>query len=86
MHKDAYQHGQWNVICDRCGFNYKNKQVKRDWAGLFTCHGGGTHGGWEERHPQDFVKGKADRQAPPWVRPESEDVFVGTNDVQPEDL
>jgi hypothetical protein len=30
---------------------------------------------WETRHPQDFVRGVADVQAPPWTRPES-DVFI----------
>jgi hypothetical protein len=31
---------------------------------------------WEIRHPQDFVRGVADIQAPPWTRPEPADVFV----------
>lgn len=30
---------------------------------------------WEPRQPQDFVRGVADYQAPPWTRPEQGDVF-----------
>lgn len=74
--RDEYVHGQWNVICDRCGFKYKSAQLRREWTHLMTCHGPGTNGCWEERHPQEFVRGVPDRQAPPWTRPEAEDVFL----------
>ncbi len=73
---DYYRHHSWNVICDRCGFKYKHHQLFKEWNGLRTCRGGGTNGCWEERHPQDFVKGKADRQNPPWIRPEPTDDFI----------
>lgn len=70
-----YEHGQHNVLCDRCGFKYKARQLRLEWNGLRTCHGEGTNGCWEVRHPQEFIKGKEDRQAPPWTRPEPEDSF-----------
>lgn len=31
---------------------------------------------WEPRHPQDFVRAKADIQAPMWTRPEPQDTFI----------
>jgi len=31
---------------------------------------------WEPRQPQDFVRGVADYQAPPWTRPEPQDQFI----------
>jgi len=31
---------------------------------------------YEVRHPQEFVRGSADTQVPPWTRPESSDTFV----------
>lgn len=74
----SYEQGQWNAICDRCGFKYKARQLRLEWNGLRTCCGAGTTNCWEPRHPQDFVKGKADRQAPPWVRPEPADTFIET--------
>lgn len=76
--------GQWNVICDRCGFEYKARQLRKEWTGLRVCKDC-----WEPRHPQDFVKGKKDRQAPPWVRPDSDgtDVSPGSgSEVSADDL
>lgn len=70
--------GQWNVICDRCGFAFKSASLRREWTGLMVCHGPATNDCWEPRHPQDFVKGRADKQAPAWTRPEPPDDFIST--------
>lgn len=86
---DVYEHGQHNVICDRCGFKYKARQLRKEWNGLRTCSGPQTNGCWEPRHPQDFVKGKADRQLPEWTRPEPADIDVSVgsgNEVTVDDL
>jgi hypothetical protein len=72
----TYAHGQWNTICDRCGFRYKSVQLRSEWTGLKTCCGAGTNNCWEARHPQDFIRGKKDDQAPPWVRSEPSDDFI----------
>lgn len=85
----AFVLGRWNVICDRCGFEYKSNQLRKEWTGLRVCSGPNTNDCWEPRHPQDHLKGKADRQAPPWTRPETEgtDVSPGSgNEVSPDDL
>lgn len=66
----------WNAICDRCGFKFKSHQLATEWTGLKTCRGAGTNDCWEPRHPQDKTRGKVDRQAPPWTRPEPPDVFL----------
>lgn len=81
--------GQWKCACDRCGGIYKARQLKREWNGLRTCHGPETMGCWEERHPLDYLKGKPDRQAPPWVRPAAEELDVSPgsgNEITAEDL
>lgn len=73
----AYVAGQWNAVCDRCGFSFKARQLHREWTGLRVCKGPGTNDCWEPRHPQDLIQGKKDRQAPPWVRPNAaEPVFL----------
>lgn len=72
---DSYRHGSWNVLCDRCGFKYHAHQLKLEWTGLRVCAGGDTNKCWEERHAQESVRGRVDRQSPPWVRPEPEPVF-----------
>jgi len=71
--KDTFRHGQWAAICDRCGFRFYSSQLRREWTGLRTCSGGGTNNCFEPRHPQEFVRGRKDKQTPPWVRPEQPD-------------
>lgn len=82
---DGYVHGQWNALCDRCGFKYKSGQMSKEWTGLMVCKGAGTNDCWEPRSSQEFVRGKVDRQAPRWVRPEPDDVFT-TENVTADDL
>lgn len=77
-----FEKGQWNVLCDRCGFKYKARQLRKEWNGLRVCSGAGTNDCWEPRHPQDKVRGKVDRQAPPWVRPEGADVDATPPDAE----
>lgn len=76
--------GEWNAVCDRCGFEFKSGQLRREWTGQRVCSKC-----FEHRHPQEFLKGKIDRQAPPWVRPEPADIDVSPgsgNEVTPDDL
>ena len=67
----TYQRGQWLVICDSCGRQYKATQLRKRWDGLMVCDDD-----WEPRQPQDFVRGVADFQAPPYTRPEASDTFI----------
>ena len=69
-----YIKGDYNAICDRCGYKFKASEMKRTWDNLFVC----VYGCWEPRHPQDFVKGKADKQVVPIARAEQEWVFTDT--------
>lgn len=66
-----YDRGDWKTICDVCGREYKASQLKQRWDGLKTCSDD-----WEPRQPQDFVRGVADTQAPPWTRPEQANSFL----------
>ena len=87
--RTEYEHGRWNVICDRCGFKYKSRQVRREWTGLMVCSGAGTSNCWEERHPQEKLRARADKQSPPWTRPEAPDVDVSPgsgNEITVNDL
>ncbi len=81
-----YAKGRWKVECDRCGFDYKSDQLRKEWQGLRTCFGPGTNGCFEDRHPQDFVRAKPDRQAVAWARPPSEVVTITPADVTADDL
>jgi len=63
--------GQWNAVCDVCGQKWKSSSIKKRWDGLMVC----PHD-YEPRHPQDFLRSVPDRQAVPWSRPETPDVFI----------
>lgn len=84
-----YAAGKWAACCDTCGFRFYNDQLRLQWNGLRCCSGAGTNDCWEARNAQENVRGKADRQAPPWTRPEIDgpDVSVETGTpVRAQDL
>jgi hypothetical protein len=68
----SYVQGAWKAVCDRCGSEVLNTALRREWNGLRTCPDC-----WEPRHPQDYLRGRKDNQAPPWTRPEPPDVETG---------
>jgi len=76
-YKPRWDNGSWNVICDVCGRQYKASELQLRWDGLMVCSGD-----WEPRQPQDFVHGVADKQAPPFARPEQSDYFIPFNYTQ----
>lgn len=66
--------GDWNAICDVCGFKFKASQLRKRWDNLMVCKQD-----WEPRHPQDYIHGFEDNSAVPWARPEPEDYFIPFN-------
>lgn len=71
--KDNWELGKWHVICDRCGFSRVNTEVtKEPWTNLMVC----KDTCWEPRHPQEFIRPRADDQSVPFTRPEPADTFI----------
>jgi len=68
---DYYAKGDWNAVCYECGRKRKASILKKHWQGYYVCS---EH--WEARQPQDFVRGQADVQTPPWTQPIPADVFA----------
>lgn len=66
-----YKPGDWNAICDRCGFKFKASELREEWTGLRVCEAD-----FELRHPQDFIKVTPDRISVPWVRMEAPTVVT----------
>jgi len=64
--------GVYNVICDRCGFKYKNTQLRKEWTGAMVCQGPATNDCWEPRHPQDLIRVRPENTKLPFVRPDTE--------------
>ena len=78
--RDEYRRGDHNVIDDRTGFKRKRSECQFEWSGLLV-----HRSEWEPRHPQDFVKGRPDRQTVADPRPEpSSDTFISAGDIDPD--
>jgi len=80
MPDSTYKKGDWNAVCDRCGFEFKASELQKTWDGLMVCKED-----FELRHPQDSLRVKPDRQAVPWTRPEGTDMRVTVNPLDPDD-
>lgn len=72
MPRNSVEWGNWNAICDVCGFKFKASTMRKRWDGLMVCETD-----YELRHPQDFLRVRGDHPAVPWARPEAEEVFHG---------
>lgn len=81
MTRFPYIPGDALAICDRCGFQYYLSQLQEEWTGNKVCSSC-----FEERHPQDFVRGVPERIAVQGARPPAEDVFVDPGDITASDL
>ena len=68
--------GQYNAICDRCGFKFKSSELRKDWQGLMVCDKD-----FEQRHPQDFIRVRSEKLLPEWVRPRTPDSFIESCDL-----
>jgi hypothetical protein len=71
MRTTKFTSGDWNAICDVCGFKFKASQLVERWDGLMVCSKD-----WETRHPQELIRPIPDQQKLPWTRPEGTDTTV----------
>ncbi len=63
--RDFFKLGDFNVICDSCGFKFKGSELRKRWDGAMVCKQD-----WEPRPLQEFIKGIKEDQATPFSRPE----------------
>lgn len=70
-YQSNYIRGNWKAICESCGRIVKASELRQRWDGFMV-----DNKCWEARQPQDFVRGVADYQAPPFTRPEQSNVFI----------
>lgn len=76
--------GRYKMVCDFSGFAGWDDEMVKTWDGKFVLRR--FAGSETQRHPQDFVRGRADNQRVPSARPEATDTFLGVNDVTPSSL
>lgn len=67
-----YKPGSYYRIDDRSGFKVRVERTRQEWTGLIV-----DEAIWEERQPQDFVRGVNDPQTVPKPRPRQPDTFDG---------
>lgn len=64
MKKRHYRKGDYLFSCDRCGTTHYASQGQMEWDNFFVCKEC-----FEERQPQDFVRGRVDEMRVPIARP-----------------
>jgi hypothetical protein len=69
--KTYFKSGDWNTVCDRCGFKFKAEDLVKEWTGLMVCKA--DH---ELRHPSDFLRVPKEDTSVPWSRPSPTEVFA----------
>src|SRR5882762_1391216 len=78
MKRTWFVSGEWNSICDVCGFKFKEKDLKDRWDGLKVCNKD-----WEPRHPQELIRPMPTERPLPWTRPEPTDQFLNFGTIDP---
>ena len=76
MTNSWWKSGEWNALCDVCGFKRKSGQLTERWDGLMVCRPTVKAGCWEMRHPQDLIRPIPDQPKLPWTRPEPQDQYI----------
>lgn len=78
-----YKAGDYYIVCDYSGFKIKRSEARMTWDGYLV-----RKDFWEQRQPQDFVRGRRDKISipPGQSRGESTDDFLTANEVQAGDL
>ena len=71
--KDNYKHVDFWRICDECGFKYRASKTRKRWDNMIVCFEC-----WEPQHPQESVRGHADKIRVEDPRPEGTDTYIET--------
>ena len=71
MIDDKLKLGDWNAICDICGWKFKASQLRLTWNNLRVCEAD-----FETRNLQDVLKASKEKITIPYSSPETDDQFV----------
>lgn len=67
-----YKPGSFYRICDRTGFAERAEHTRKQWNNIIV-----RERSFEERQPQDFVRGRRDDQTVPEPRPRQVPTYLG---------
>ncbi len=79
---DYYKPGDFNRICHVCGFKRKASETSENWRGQIVC----ADTCFENRHPQDFVRGRYDEQRVYKPSPDSEPDYLDADEISADDF
>ena len=68
--RDYLKIGDYNAICDVCGFKFKFSELRDRWDGFLVCSKD-----WEPRHPRDFPQPARPERALTKTSPEPSIVY-----------
>ncbi len=63
--------GNWKFSCHVCGMWYPSGEIKKRWDGLYVCHKD-----WEVKHPQLFIKVRAETAVPSYISKDGEPEYI----------
>lgn len=81
MKNDNFILGDFNTICDVCGWKFKGSQLRKRWDGAMVCSKD-----YEPQHPQDKIKIRGERNNVKDARPEPEYRFLAVGEITSADL
>lgn len=67
-----FKPGSFYRVCDRTGFSVRAEHTQKQWNNIIV-----RNRSFENRQPQDFVRGRRDDQTVPQPRPRQTNVFLG---------
>lgn len=70
--KLVFKPGSFYRICDRTGFAVRAEHTQKQWNNIIV-----RNRSFEERQPQDFVRGRRDDQTVPQPRPRQTNQYLG---------
>ena len=81
MYVNSFVLGDSKGNCDRCGFDYKHSQLRKEWTGAMVCSKC-----WDPRHPQDLIQPRAERNNVQDARPAPAPRYLAAGEITADDL
>jgi hypothetical protein len=75
--RSYYKPGDWNAVCQVCGFTHKASELRRRWDGVVVCPDD-----FEMRNPQDLIQMPKEKPGIPWSSPEQYIFLTDNLDTQ----
>lgn len=79
--KTPFVLGDSKGCCDRCGFDFYQSMLRKEWTGAMVCSLC-----WDPKHPQDSLQPRAERNNVKDARPAPAYRFVEPGEITGADL